>query len=92
MLNMRDPIPWSRSREVATGTRELKHPFVALQREMDRVFDGFWRGFDLPGLGPRDSLASIIAPRVNVSANEKQIVVTAELPGMTQGDQEKKAA
>jgi HSP20 family protein len=53
---------------------------------MDKVFEDFWRGFDLPALGRQDRLIGVIAPRVNVSENEKEIVVTAELPGMTPED------
>ena len=50
MLTMRDLIPWSRGRDVAAG-RTAEHPLVSFQRDMDRLFEDLWRGFDAPLLG-----------------------------------------
>jgi HSP20 family protein len=84
MLGMRDLIPWSRGREAAPRRQELDHPLMSFQREIDRLFDDFWRGADVPGFG-RDG---VISPRIDVSENEKEIVVTAELPGLDERDVE----
>jgi HSP20 family protein len=86
MLNVRELIPWSRSREISPGRREVEHPFLALQREMDRLFDEFWRGFDLPMLGRGERGYGMLSPRLDVREDEKSIVVTAELPGMDESD------
>jgi HSP20 family protein len=86
MLNVRELIPWSRSREIAPGRRDVEHPFLALQREMDRLFEEFWRGFDMPMLGRGDRGAGLMSPRIDVREDGKSIVVTAELPGMDEND------
>jgi HSP20 family protein len=46
-MAMRDLIPWNRDRDVSVRRGE-DHPFVALHREMNRLFDDACRGFDLP--------------------------------------------
>jgi HSP20 family protein len=50
-MSMRDLIPWSRNRNVpASGPSDNANPFLALHREMNRIFDDFARGFELPML------------------------------------------
>jgi HSP20 family protein len=69
--------------------------FQSFQNEIDRMFGQFWRGFGLPGLGgrfapqPFSSGAvpfGFLAPRVDVSEDEKAYRITAELPGLTEKD------
>jgi HSP20 family protein len=48
-MNVRDLIPWSRNRDLpATTQSDNSNPFWALHRGMNRIFDDFARGFDLP--------------------------------------------
>jgi HSP20 family protein len=50
-MSMRDLIPWGRDRNVPSSTTgDNPNPFLALHREMNRIFDDFARGFDLPML------------------------------------------
>ena len=86
MLNVRELIPWSRSRDLAPGQR-AEHPLAAMQREMDRMLDEFWRGFDLPVWG-RGERGGMIAPRIDIRETEEAIIVTAELPGLEEKDVE----
>ena len=44
MLGMRDLIPWSRGGTAAPRRQEFYHPMMSFQREIDRLFDDFWRG------------------------------------------------
>ena len=46
-MNMRDLIPWNRGRGVTVRRSEDANPFLTLHREMNRVFDDVFRGFDL---------------------------------------------
>lgn len=87
MLTMRDLIPWSRGRDVATG-RTSEHPLLSFQREMDRLFEDLWRGFDVPALGRGERVRTIIAPRIELKENENEVVVAAELPGLQEKDVE----
>ncbi|TVR83015.1 MAG: Hsp20/alpha crystallin family protein [Rhodospirillales bacterium] len=84
-MNVRDLIPWSRGRELAPGREGIEHPLVAFQREMDRLFDEFWRG-DMPGVARAGGGA--VAPRLDVSEDDKAIIVKAELPGLEEKDVE----
>jgi len=85
-----DLIPWARSR----GT-DLQHtardPFIGLQREINRVFDDMWRNFDAPltRLGS-NTLGGVGFgwPNVEVYENDKEITLTAEVPGMSEKDVE----
>jgi HSP20 family protein len=55
--------------------------FSNLHRQIDRVFDDFTQGghWPFPGLSAGNGK---LTPRVNVSETEKEIEVTAELPGV----------
>ncbi|MER9894765.1 Hsp20/alpha crystallin family protein [Mesorhizobium sp. M0119] len=90
-MAIRDFIPWGRENNQAPslfrhGDRD---PFLALHREMNRLFDEAFRGFDtrLPSLGGL-SAARASWPSVEISDGEKEIRVTAEIPGMDEKDVE----
>jgi HSP20 family protein len=85
MLSMRDLIPWTRGREVP-GERAIEHPLVMFQREMDRLFEEFRRGFDLPTLTRGERIGGYLAPRIDVSEKDDEIIVSAELPGLEEKD------
>jgi HSP20 family protein len=53
--------------------------FGALQREIDRLFDDFGRGWErLTPVG--------VAPKIDVTDTDGEIEITAELPGMEEKD------
>ena len=56
-------------------------PFGALQREIDRLFADFTRGW--PTLGAAD-----LTPRMDVTERDGEIELTAELPGLEEKDVE----
>ena len=60
-------------------------PFVSLQREIDRLFEDFGRGF--PALaGGNGGSASLLVPSTDVTETDKEIEITAELPGLEDKD------
>lgn len=61
------------------------HPFYSLQREMNNLFDSFFRGFDL---APRKFAADFggFTPSVDVKENDKEFIIKAELPGVEEKD------
>jgi HSP20 family protein len=86
-MTMRDLIPWNRGRDVAVRRGE-DNPFLTLHREMNRLFDDVFRGFDPSPFGS-DRFFDRIAgnwPRVEVSETDKEIEITAELPGLDDRD------
>jgi HSP20 family protein len=84
---MRDLIPWNRSRDVSMRSGK-DHPFVTLHREMDRLFDDAFRGFGLATFGSDPFFDRVGGnwPNVEVSETDKEIKVTAELPGLDEKD------
>ena len=85
-MNVRDLVPWSRGdRERSPATRsDSLSPVVSLHREMNRLFDEVFRGFDDSRLwGGRGAW-----PSVDVEETEKEYRVTAELPGLEERDVE----
>src|SRR3954453_22719652 len=62
-----------------------QNPVLALHREMNRVFDNFFRGMDFPVGGPAGwSVGNW--PHVEVSDNDDEVKVVAELPGIDEKD------
>ena len=86
-MAMSDLIPWGRNRNAPAAPRrnEEASPFLALQREMNRVFDDFFRGFDVP-LPARLGWAAGGWPHVEVSETDGEVKVVAELPGLEEKD------
>ncbi|MDR6306671.1 HSP20 family protein [Nitrobacter vulgaris] len=90
-MSVRDLIPWGRSNhQVPTVFRDDdRNPFLSLHREMNRLFDDVFRGFDgrLPAFGSLSSFNGAW-PNVEISDSEKEIKVTAEIPGLEEKDVE----
>jgi HSP20 family molecular chaperone IbpA len=60
---------------------DVLDPFVSLSRELDRLFDEFFNDF---GRGLRRRGAG--TPMIDVAETDKELVVTAELPGLAEKD------
>jgi len=87
-MSMRDLIPWGRSSSQAPSIyRDIEQsPFLSLHREVNRLFDDVFRGFDLPSSFVPSAAANW--PNVEISAGEKELCVTAEVPGLDEKDLE----
>ncbi len=85
-MNVRDLVPWSRGdRERSPATRsESISPVISLHREVNRLFDEVFRGFeDSRVWGGRGAW-----PHIDVEETDKEYRVTAELPGLEERDVE----
>lgn len=78
-----DLVPWNWGRRVAPVRRE-ERPFLALQREMNRIFDDFMSGEPFAAV----ERMGAFTPRVDVRDEERELIVTAELPGLEEKDVE----
>lgn len=76
-MNLRSLIPVGRQRAVAGAG----NPFLSLQQEIDRLFEDFTRGF--PAFG---SMTDVKVPTMDVAETDKEIEITAELPGLEEKD------
>lgn len=87
-MSVRDLIPWGRNTPSPTVYRDDdRNPFLSLHREVNRLFDDVFRGFDghLPSLRPLSTLNGGW-PSLEVSETDKELRVTAEVPGLDQKD------
>src|SRR5579885_3096623 len=77
-------IPWNRNRGalVRSGNRD---PFFALQREVNRLFDDMWNGFDLPMIRG-GGLLDTGWPHIDLIEKDKEFLLTVEVPGMEEKD------
>jgi HSP20 family protein len=86
---MRDLIPGGRSRAPARDEDRSYDasisPFFTLRREMDRLFDDAFRGFGLSAFGSGNGFGW---PHVEVIDRDKEVHITAELPGLEEKDVE----
>ncbi|OWV73727.1 molecular chaperone Hsp20 [Rhizobium sp. R339] len=89
-MSVRDLIPWGRNNgnQVPSLLRDDdRDPFLSLHREVNRLFDDVFRGFGsgLPALGSGTAF-SAGWPSVEISDTEREIKVTAEVPGLEEND------
>jgi HSP20 family protein len=90
-MNMRDLIPWSRTQDHLPEffRDERSSPFLTLHREMNRLLEEAFRGFASSSLaGRRTDFVNPAWPKLEVAETEKQIAVSAEIPGMEEKDVE----
>jgi len=76
-MTLKSLIPVGRER--GGVARLSSDPFTALQQEIDRLFEGFSRGF--AGFPSRE-----LMPSMDISETEKEIEITTELPGLEEKD------
>jgi HSP20 family protein len=82
-MQIKDLLPWARKDSLEPKGAE-DNPIVALQREMNRAFEGFWNRSERPfgglaGFGEG-------APRSDVVETDDGVEVTVELPGLDEKD------
>lgn len=87
-MAIKDLVPRiHRGRERMPVRRGEIDPFRDFQQQMNRLFDDFFSDFPLaPRWGERGLAAVGFSPRVDVSETDKEIKVSAELPGMDEKD------
>lgn len=83
-MNMRSLIPWGRDSALpTTRSGDEASPFLSLHRQMNRLFDEFFRDFETPFVRNGWSTGW---PNVEVSEDDKTVKVVAELPGLDEKD------
>lgn len=82
-MTMRHLVPWSFRKKGVPVRHDEESPFSLLQQEMNNLFDNFFSGFDLR---PFEMPSGAFSPKVDVSESDREVRVTAELPGMEEKD------
>lgn len=84
-MNLKSLVPWSSpDRGHAARRYTDDNPISSMHREMNRLFDGFFRGIPEPLLGS----GQFGWPHVDVRETDSQFKVCAELPGLEERDVE----
>lgn len=87
-MAVRDLIPWGRQNQTTApaliGERDWS-PLASFRREVDRLFDDMFRAPVVGGLG-----GGMVTswPTIEVKDDDREVVITAEVPGMDQNDVE----
>ncbi|AJC78514.1 HSP20 family heat shock protein [Rhizobium etli bv. phaseoli str. IE4803] len=89
-MSVRDLIPWGRNngnQGPSLLRDDDRDPFLSLHREVNRLFDDVFRGFG-SGLPSLRGVSGFGAgwPSVEISDTDKEIKVTAEVPGLEEKD------
>jgi len=89
-MSVRDLIPWNRGNNQAPAIYrgEDMDPFMSLHRNVNRLFDEVFNGFDTPSMFGRMTSRTGAWPSVEFSENDKEIRVVAEVPGLDDNDVE----
>lgn len=86
-MPIKDLIPWSRGRGLPARRDDDSHPFVTFHREMNKLFDDTFRDFGMPSLGSDRFFDNAPNwPRIEVDEDDREVKVTAELPGLEEKD------
>lgn len=79
-------IPWKRDEKNVPVKRDEYDPFYSLRRNMNRLFDDFYHNFGLTTFEPFGESFGAFSPSIDVTENDKEITVSAELPGLGEND------
>ena len=87
-MSVRNLIPWGRRNLASDPAENAVYPVMSLQREMNRLFDDMFRGFETGFPADFGMRAFGAWPRLEVREDEDAVRVSAELPGMEEKDVE----
>ena len=87
-MALKELIPWNKpSSELALRQDPMLNPFEQFRRRMDQMFNGFLREWPTRSSLLERRLREFV-PQIDVDESEKEIRVTAELPGMDEKEVE----
>jgi HSP20 family protein len=89
MVDFRSLVPWRARSEVPAPRDDWFDPFVSFRREMDRMFDSFFDAFsERSGRGVAPFGRFGATPALDIAETDKELVITAEVPGVSEKDVE----
>jgi HSP20 family protein len=81
-MALRELIPWNNGSRDVSLHRNEPNSFLALHREINRLFDDAFRSFDIAPF----SAQAMGWPNVEVNETANEVKVIAELPGLEEKD------
>lgn len=87
-MALKELIPWKKpNSELAVRQDAMLNPFEQFRRVMDQMFNGFLSEWPMRS-SLLDRRLGQFMPQIDVDENEKEVRVTAELPGMDEKEVE----
>jgi|SRR5215469_5350100 len=83
-MSTRNLTPWTRSADWQSRRMEDPGSYLTLHHQMNRLFDNFMRGFDLPFASQSGLYGGW--PNVELEETDKEYKLVAELPGIDEKD------
>lgn len=83
-MTVKQLVPSLRRGGLVRGADEPN--LYSLQHEVNRMFDDFFDGFGLTLWNDAQTRPAVYVPRLDVAETEKEIKVSAELPGLDEKD------
>jgi HSP20 family protein len=80
---MKYMAPWRWGKDLALRKETEDYPIATFQRAINSLFDDFFRGVDF---APLEDGLSRFNPRVDMTEDDKNVTITAELPGLDEKD------
>ena len=88
MFTKMSMTPWRERFGLRHGERVEEHPMDVFYGDFQRLFENFWREFDLPMVGRYEAPVGAMMPRMDVTEDEDRFRLAVELPGMDEKDVE----
>jgi HSP20 family protein len=86
MVDIKALVPWRSNKSQAPAQRDdFFDPFVTFRREMDRMFEDFFGG---GSLRPAQTGWQGLTPAVGIEETSEELLISAELPGVSDKDVE----
>jgi HSP20 family protein len=87
-MDFKSLIPWREKSQTPANQEDFFDPMVTFRREVDRMFDDFLNGFGRSTLRSMANGWQGVTPVIDVAETEKDMVITAELPGVSEREVE----
>jgi HSP20 family protein len=84
-MTTKNLTPQTKGAKGSLVTKKEGYPFVSFLQEMEKMIDDFFRDFER--VSPSEK-GGAFSPKVDVLDTDKQVTVTAELPGLGEDDVE----
>jgi len=86
MAEIKDLASRGRGKDSLVPSRREGHPFSLFREQINRLFDDFFFGREPAPLRAAEPWYGTFQPSIDVRESEKEITVSAELPGMDEKD------
>jgi HSP20 family protein len=85
MVDLKALVPWRGRSETPASGNDFFAPLAAFRHEVDRLFDSFVEGFGNRDLTNGGDWRSPM-PALDIAETDKELVITAEVPGISEKD------